>query len=83
VRGTKAEPAEGEHLLYPFLTSEPNGIVGPIHPKVMPVILTTAEEYESGSPHPLTRLSGYNGLCRTTCSRSWLKAHDRISRRPR
>jgi putative SOS response-associated peptidase YedK len=46
VRGTKAEPVEGEHLLYSFLTSEPNGIVGPIHPKAMPVILTTPEEYE-------------------------------------
>jgi putative SOS response-associated peptidase YedK len=46
VRGTKAEPVEGEHLLYSFLTSEPNGIVGPIHPKAMPVILTTTEEYE-------------------------------------
>jgi putative SOS response-associated peptidase YedK len=47
VRGTKADPAEGEHLLYSFLTSEPNGIVGPIHPKAMPVILTTPEEYET------------------------------------
>ena len=25
VRGTKADPVEGEHLLYSFLTSEPNG----------------------------------------------------------
>jgi putative SOS response-associated peptidase YedK len=47
VRGTKAEPAEGEHLLYSFLTSEPNGGVGPIHPKAIPVILTTPEEYET------------------------------------
>ncbi len=47
VRGTKAEPVEGEHLLYWFLTSEPNGVVGPIHPKAMPVILTTPEEYET------------------------------------
>jgi putative SOS response-associated peptidase YedK len=46
VRGTKAEPVEGEHLLYSFLTSETNGIVGAIHPKAMPVILTTTEEYE-------------------------------------
>ncbi len=41
-----AEPVEGEHLLYSFLTSEPNGIVGPIYPKAMPVILTTPEEYD-------------------------------------
>ncbi|MGR6430449.1 SOS response-associated peptidase [Rhizobium sp. PAMB 3174] len=30
--------------LFGFLTCEPNGIVGPIHPKAMPAILTTKEE---------------------------------------
>ena len=42
----KADPVRGEHLLYAFLTSEPNGVVGPIHPIVMPVILTTPGEYD-------------------------------------
>jgi putative SOS response-associated peptidase YedK len=28
------------------LTTEPNSVVAPIHPKAMPVILTTPEEYE-------------------------------------
>jgi putative SOS response-associated peptidase YedK len=46
VRGTKADPVEGEHLLYSFLTCEPNSVVEPIHPKAMPVILTSPEEYE-------------------------------------
>lgn len=32
--------------LYGFLTTEPNGIVGPIHARAMPVILTSAEERE-------------------------------------
>lgn len=45
-RGTKAEPVEGEHKLYGFLTTEANGVVGSIHPKAMPVILTTAEEMD-------------------------------------
>ena len=45
-RGTKAEPVEGEHKLFGFLTTALNGIVGPIHPKAMPVILTTAEEMD-------------------------------------
>ena len=36
----------GEHRLYGFLTTEPNGIVAPIHPKAMPVILTDPEEFE-------------------------------------
>lgn len=43
-RGTKAEPVEGEHDLFGFLTCPPNAVVAPIHPKAMPVILTSAEE---------------------------------------
>jgi putative SOS response-associated peptidase YedK len=43
-RGTKAKPVPGPHLVYGFLTTEPNGVVRPIHPKAMPVILTTNEE---------------------------------------
>jgi putative SOS response-associated peptidase YedK len=43
-RGTKANPVEGDHRLYGFLTTEPNGIVAPVHAKAMPVLLTTAEE---------------------------------------
>ena len=39
VRGTKANPVDGEHKLFAFLTTEPNDIVAPIHPKAMPVIL--------------------------------------------
>jgi putative SOS response-associated peptidase YedK len=47
VRGTKADPVEGEHLLYLFLTCAPNSVVEPIHPKAVPVILMTPEEYET------------------------------------
>ena len=43
---TKADPVEGKHLLYSFLTTEPSGLLGPIHPKVILVILTTAEQYD-------------------------------------
>jgi putative SOS response-associated peptidase YedK len=32
--------------LYGFLTTEPNGVVGPVHEKAMPVLLTTDEEVE-------------------------------------
>jgi putative SOS response-associated peptidase YedK len=39
VRGTKKDPVEGEHLLYSFLTTNPNADVKPIHSKAMPVIL--------------------------------------------
>jgi hypothetical protein len=43
-RGTKSRPIPGPHLVYGFLTTAPNAIVEPIHPKAMPVILTTDEE---------------------------------------
>ena len=42
-RGTKSKPIPGPHLVYGFLTTAPNAIVEPIHPKAMPVILTTNE----------------------------------------
>lgn len=45
-RGTKANPVEGEQFLYGFLTTEANEVVGPVHPKAMPVMLTSAEEFD-------------------------------------
>lgn len=47
VRGTKANPVEGEHKLFGFLTCEPNAEVGAIHPKAMPVVLTEPDEVET------------------------------------
>jgi putative SOS response-associated peptidase YedK len=46
VRGPKSAPVEGRHELFGFLTTEPNAIVAPIHPKAMPVILTTPAEFD-------------------------------------
>ena len=43
-RGTKSKPVPGPHQVYGFLTTSPNVVVEPIHPKAMPVILTTDEE---------------------------------------
>ncbi len=45
-RGPIKAPREGEHDLYAFLTTNPNDVVKPIHPKAMPVLLTTREECE-------------------------------------
>jgi putative SOS response-associated peptidase YedK len=42
--GTKSKPIPGPHLVYGFLTTAPNAVVEPIHPKAMPVILTSEEE---------------------------------------
>ena len=47
-RGTKSKPIpRPPHLVYGFLTTAPNAVVEPIHPKAMPVILTTAEECDA------------------------------------
>jgi putative SOS response-associated peptidase YedK len=46
VRGPKSAPVDGEHQLFGFLTTEANAEVGAVHPKAMPVILTTPEEIE-------------------------------------
>ncbi len=42
----KVKEGEVNADLYGFLTCEPNAIVAPIHPKAMPVILTTPEEID-------------------------------------
>lgn len=42
-RGAKSKPIDGEHLLFSFLTCEPNSVVAPVHPKAMPVILREHE----------------------------------------
>lgn len=51
-RGTKANPVEGEHQLFGFLTTDANDVVGAIHPKAMPVILTTEAEIETWMTAP-------------------------------
>ena len=45
-RGTKANPVEGNHMLFAFLTTEPNKEVGEVHEKAMPVLLLTEEDRE-------------------------------------
>ena len=42
----KSAPVDGQHDLFGFLTTEANAVVAPIHPKAMPVILTTPEEVD-------------------------------------
>ncbi|WP_281254990.1 SOS response-associated peptidase family protein [Teichococcus rhizosphaerae] len=46
-RGPKSNPVEGEHELYGFLTCGPNETVGAIHPKAMPVLLSTPDEMDT------------------------------------
>lgn len=53
-RGTKTRPIIGDHLLYSFLTTEPNAVVKPIHPKAMPVILRE-DEWETWLTAPVER----------------------------
>jgi putative SOS response-associated peptidase YedK len=43
----KVKEGEATNDLYAFLTTEPNAEVGAIHPKAMPVMLTTPDEVET------------------------------------
>jgi putative SOS response-associated peptidase YedK len=51
-RGTKANPIVGDHQLFGFLTTDANAEVGSIHPKAMPVILTTEAEIDQWMTAP-------------------------------
>lgn len=44
-RGPKSRPVAGPHEVFAFLTCAPNSVVAPIHPKAMPVILSSREAH--------------------------------------
>lgn len=46
-RGSMRSPRPGRHELFAFLTCEPNAVVKPLHPKAMPVVLTTADDVDT------------------------------------
>jgi putative SOS response-associated peptidase YedK len=49
----KVKEGETTSDLFAFLTTEPNSVVAPIHPKAMPVILTTEAERETWMTAPI------------------------------
>jgi putative SOS response-associated peptidase YedK len=48
----KVKEGETENDIFAFLTTAPNPVVAPIHPKAMPVILTKPEEIEAWMTAP-------------------------------
>ena len=48
----KVKEGETTNDLYAFLTTDPNNIVAPIHPKAMPVVLTQPDEIEAWMTAP-------------------------------
>jgi putative SOS response-associated peptidase YedK len=75
----KVKEGETSHHLYAFLTAEPNAEVGVIHPKAMPVILTTPEEVETWMTAPPEEALSSSGHYRTECSGSSRGALRKIS----
>ena len=51
----KVKDGETTDDLYAFLTCPPNAEVGAVHPKAMPVILTTPEEWNTWLTAPFER----------------------------
>src|SRR5258708_16470338 len=49
----KVKEGETTNDLFAFLTTEPNAVVAPIHPKAMPVILTRRDEIEAWLTAPV------------------------------
>jgi putative SOS response-associated peptidase YedK len=56
----------GPHQVYGFLTTSPNAVVEPIHPKAMPVILTTDEERDVWMPRRGMKRRRCSGHCQMT-----------------
>ncbi len=48
----KVKEGKTTNDIFAFLTTEPNAVVAPIHPKAMPVILTSPEEIETWMTAP-------------------------------
>jgi putative SOS response-associated peptidase YedK len=48
----KVKEGETTNDIFAFLTTEPNAVVAPIHPKAMPVILTTQDEMDQWMTAP-------------------------------
>jgi putative SOS response-associated peptidase YedK len=55
--GSKKEPSVGDHLLFSFLTTEPNDIVRPVHAKAMPVILVGRDAQEEWLSTPAEEIA--------------------------
>ena len=49
-RGTKSNAVQGPHQVYGFLTTAPNAVVEPIHPKAMPVLRPTRRDVWMRAP---------------------------------
>ena len=81
-RGTKSKPIPGPHLIYGFVTTVPNAVVAPIHPKAMPVISRPKMNAMSGCARRGMKRRHCNARCPLKRSRSWhAGTRKRISRR--
>jgi len=57
----KLKHGETEDNLFAFLTCPPNAEVAAVHPKAMPVILTSPEEWQAWSSVPVETATNCKG----------------------
>lgn len=57
-RGPKSAPVTGHHDVFGFLTTEPNDLVGGVHPKAMPVILIGHQAMREWLVAPMVEVPG-------------------------